>query len=277
MKNKIANVFSFNPAWFKIANRQSKVENVFTLVELLACQGVAPRAKRSIKFTLIELLVVISIIAILAGLLLPALSMAKKKAHTMQCMGNQKQCALSMTLYTDDWRGFFPAVHGVGAFDDDSVETMEWWQALADYGMKRKYLLCPEDKAVEDEFIGAEDRISYVCNAMYLHGQKKDMIKDCSKRVMFSERGDTGTPDPDDPGYEDSGYNSCCYKPFYRVGIWENNIKKYRHGKMANYPFVDGHVETLKFEDTVGNGSVGQNRHFVSEYLPTGSDYFLDP
>ncbi len=256
-------------------NRQSKTGTAFTLIELMACQGVARGAKRSIKFTLIELLVVIAIIAILAGMLLPALSMARKKAHTIQCMGNEKQCALSMTLYTEDWRGVFPAVHGVTPYGDDSVETMEWWQALADYGMLRKYLLCPEDKAVEDGFIGSEDRISYVVSGMYLHGQRKDMIKDCSKRVMFSERGDTGTPDPTDPGYEESGYNSCCYHPFYRVEIWENNIKKDRHGKMSNYPFVDGHVETLKFEETVGDRTAAQNKHFAIEYLPTG--YLPDP
>jgi prepilin-type N-terminal cleavage/methylation domain-containing protein len=66
-------------------------------------------------FTLVELLVVIAIIAILAALLLPVLSNAKKKAQRIQCASNQHQIGLGWGMYVDDNNQSYPFIRGWGA------------------------------------------------------------------------------------------------------------------------------------------------------------------
>ena len=62
-------------------------------------------------FSLVELLVVIAVIAILAGLLLPALNQARRKAQSISCLTNQKQTFLALNAYADDHDEMFPVVH----------------------------------------------------------------------------------------------------------------------------------------------------------------------
>lgn len=66
------------------------------------------RGNASIGFTLIELLVVIAIIAVLAALLFPVLTQAKKRGQQTKCLNNLKQLTAAVTNYADDYDGMLP-------------------------------------------------------------------------------------------------------------------------------------------------------------------------
>ncbi len=97
--------------------------------------------RRCRGFTLIELLVVIAMIAVLAGLLLPALASARSRALRTACTSNLRQVGLGIQMYADDHRGLFPeTTHETGETNRSWIYTLRPYLGNTD-----RVRICPSD------------------------------------------------------------------------------------------------------------------------------------
>jgi len=85
------------------------------------------KTSRKTAFTLIELLVVISIIALLIGILLPALGAARRTAMNVKCLANLKQVGLSMEMYQMDNKGYWPAAQNNNSYPEPNPGWGQYW------------------------------------------------------------------------------------------------------------------------------------------------------
>lgn len=223
------------------------------------------RGRRS-AFTLIELLVVIAIIAILAAMLLPALSKAKSKAHSIRCLSNLKQMQLGWIMYSDDNMDRIPqniasnsgrlASNPLDPNAQPGMPNASW--ALGDanstdnrlltHGLIYKYITntdlykCPQD--LED----TRNR-SYAMNC-WMNGIAtwNSSSINFTKSTQFSNR----MPPTKAFVFLDENPNSIndgywAQNPANRTR-WIDSPAHY-HNKGGNLSFVDGHAEARKWSD----------------------------
>jgi prepilin-type N-terminal cleavage/methylation domain-containing protein len=94
-------------------------------------------------FTLLELLIVIGIVAILAALMVPAISAMRSRAQRVQCTSNLRNLYIAANLYVQQ-NGSWPQIEAPGGGDSTQQDYAKAWiTALAPFGLTQKSWICP--------------------------------------------------------------------------------------------------------------------------------------
>ncbi|RMD75398.1 MAG: prepilin-type N-terminal cleavage/methylation domain-containing protein [Lentisphaerae bacterium] len=226
-------------------------------------------------FTLIELLVVISIIAILAALLLPALQQARAQANATLCRNNQHQLMVWAFVYAEDWGGVLPhngaptPTH-TGGHDHAYHQTPDntrWYQRYELYDPKKRggtIMICPMVTHVSPQWDGSQWARTYVMSS-YLgadvnHFNEKNLHPNntpppntsrvSSEAWLFADGnlehvGDLERPVPG--GYMSFPRSSQAGKtgPYFWLYLSSHYAKFYGQGHPGNkciITFMDGHT-----------------------------------
>ncbi len=200
-----------------------------------------PRARWA--FTLIELLVVIAIIAILASMLLPALTRAKEKGRQAACCNNLRQLGLALQLYADDQNGWLPTTTHGGSTNASWIYQLSPYVANVD-----RIRICPSDPKGWQRITNQAS--SYTMNEFTF----VDLTDPFGRKLESFRKLDTlRHPSLTITAFEISdkvGVNVMNDHTHSRqwTQSWSAvtaDIQPNRHGMSANYLFADSHVESI--------------------------------